>query len=365
MALATELYVAAAQLKGRMPPGLARELASVVRSTNCYYSNLIEGHNTHPWDIERALRGDYDALPAQRNLQLEALAHIEVQKLIDEGAAPSPVVSEEFICWLHREFCKRLPAGLLTVDGGVAVTPGAYRTQHVSVGRHVAPAPNQIPSLLSHFVSAYGGSREASPWLLVEIASAHHRLLWIHPFLDGNGRVARLFSHAMLREYAIGTDLWSISRGLARHAIKYKQELASADEARQGDLDGRGNLSERALTEFCEFFLKTCLDQVSFMGKMLDPSEILGRVTAWSNEEVAANRLPRGSTQLLRQALLEGEIARGAVAEITGYRERQGRTVLAALLQRGVLKSDSPKGAVRLAFPSWVLERWLPALYPN
>ncbi len=42
---------------------------------NCYYSNLIEGHDTHPVDIERALRHDYSDDPRTRNLQLEAAAH--------------------------------------------------------------------------------------------------------------------------------------------------------------------------------------------------------------------------------------------------------------------------------------------------
>jgi Fic family protein len=52
---------------------------------------------------------------------------------------------------------------------------------------------------------------------LVAIAASHHRLLWIHPFSEGNGRVARLLSHALLRRAGVGSPLWSVARGLTCH----------------------------------------------------------------------------------------------------------------------------------------------------
>jgi hypothetical protein len=87
------------------------EVGALVRSMDCYYSNLIEGHNTHPVDIERALRDDYSHEPAKRALQLEARAHVEVQAMLD-GATPepSPGLTETpttavFVTAVHREFC--------------------------------------------------------------------------------------------------------------------------------------------------------------------------------------------------------------------------------------------------------------------
>src|SRR5471030_1626549 len=76
------------QLAGRIHPILRDSIGDLVRSMNCYYSNLIEGHDTHPRDIDRALHKDYSTEPRKRALQLEAVAHIEVQKAIDEGADP-------------------------------------------------------------------------------------------------------------------------------------------------------------------------------------------------------------------------------------------------------------------------------------
>ena len=195
-------------------------------------------------------------------------------------------------------------------------------------------------------------------------AAAHHRFLWIHPFGDGNGRVARLMSHGMLKEWSIGSELWSVSRGLARNVEEYKRRLGDADSPRRGDYDGRGALSEEGLARFCEFFLDVCIDQVRFMQSMLRPEGLLARVRIWCDEEVAVGRLHKEAWKLLREAILAGSFARGRAGEITGYQERRGRAVLNELVERGVLVSDGPKGAVRLGFPVEVVERWIPTLYP-
>jgi Fic family protein len=221
---------------------------------NCYYSNLIEGHQTLPVDIDRPLHDDYAQEPERRNLQLEARAHIDVQRMIDRGEAPSPAVSTEFILWVHREFCRRLPEALLWVENPqsgekLQVIPGELRTRHVKIGRHAPIDPEDIPAFLARFAEAYGSRMLSKVEKVIGVAASHHRLLWIHPFLDGNGRVAWLFSHAWLRELGIGSELWAVSRGLARQVDRYKAHLAAADAPRRGDLDGRGNLTQGGLNE--------------------------------------------------------------------------------------------------------------------
>jgi Fic family protein len=84
--LALDLAARSAGFSRSLPAGVRAALADLVRAMNCYYSNLIEGHDTHPIDIERALEGDYSADPRKRDLQLEARAHIAVQEWIDTGA---------------------------------------------------------------------------------------------------------------------------------------------------------------------------------------------------------------------------------------------------------------------------------------
>jgi Fic family protein len=125
-----------------------------------------------------------------------------------------------------------------------------------------------------------------------------------------------------------------------------------------------GNLSLEALVEFCEFFLRTCVDQVEYMRSILEPSELLRRMEIFTEEEVRAGRLPKGSFPLLREALLAGEFERGQAPAITGHKERIARMVLAQLLESGLLVSAGPRATVRLGFPISVVKRWFPALYP-
>ncbi len=369
--LAFDLARDASELSAQLHPVVRLSVADLVRSMNCYYSNLIEGHNTHPRDIDRALAADYSSDPHRRDLQLEARAHIEVQRRIDERAAelPRPPVSAAFIEWTHREFCARLPETLLVVvnpDTGerVPVVPGKLRSRTVAVGRHVAPAPEDLPAFMGRFEQAYDATRLTKSRRVIAVAAAHHRFLWIHPFLDGNGRVARLMSHALLLDIGIGSALWSVARGLARNSGEYKRLLMAADQPRRNDLDGRGALSQDALIDFCRFFLETCLDQVRYMRELLDPTELQRRMELYVRDEESAERLPKRSFAVLREALLAGELERGRVPTLIDTSERTARRVISALIEKRLLVSASPKAPLRLGFPIDVVERWFPKLYP-
>ncbi len=368
--LVAELINKASALNGQVKPQLANTIGDLVRSMNCYYSNLIEGHQTHPKDIDRALADDFSQEPKKRSLQLEAKAHIEVQRMIDKGEASVNVVSSDYLRWIHRQFCQRLPANLLYVENPqtgkrVDVIPGELRTGDVIVGRHIPPSAEVIERFLRRFEEAYAPKHLSKIRQTIAVAASHHRFLWIHPFYDGNGRVARLFSHAFLKQIGVGSSLWSVSRGLARQVKEYKGLLMAADQERWNDLDGRGNLTARGLHSFCEFFLKICIDQVEFMRSLLEPSQLLCRIELYVEEEIRAGRLLKGSFPLLREALLADSLERGKAAAITGYKERQARSVLNQLVKAGLLVSDTPKGAVRLGFPIDVVERYFPKLYPS
>jgi hypothetical protein len=104
--LALDLAQKSAGFRRSLPPSLVTSLADLVRAMNCYYSNLIEGHDTHPVDIERALKNDYSQDPHKRDLQLEAKAHIAVQKWIDGGGLNGSAIQAQGICEIHRRFCE-------------------------------------------------------------------------------------------------------------------------------------------------------------------------------------------------------------------------------------------------------------------
>ena len=366
--LALELGQRSAGFHRSLPASLLMSLADLVRTMNCYYSNLIEGHATHPVDIELALKGDYSQDARKRDLQLEATAHITVQQWIDAGGLNGRVVTEESIREIHRRFCEHLPADLLTVEDPVTkekaqVIPGALRTRDVRVGQHIAISPGAVPRFLRRFQEVYGGLGTAET--VIAAAAAHHRLVWIHPFLDGNGRVARLLSHAMLLATLKTGAVWSIARGLARSVEAYKSHLAACDQTRRNDLDGRGHLSEEALVAFTQFFLKTCIDQVTFMESLIQPEALRARIMTWAEEEIRPNHLPPKSREILQAVLYRGDLPRADVPGIVGTGERHTRRVVSALLDRGVLVSESTRAPLRLAFPAALASRWMPGLFPE
>lgn len=381
--IAREIVAASARLEGRLSPIVLADIQELLRVVNSYYSNLIEGHNTHPIDIERAMKMDYSADQDKRDLQTESLIHIEVQKKISARLKENPetnVVSQEFLCWIHREFYEQMPERLRWVksDGGKSayVEAGEIRTRQVVIGYHLPPAPESLNRFLERFEEAYNPTTMHGLRPIIALAAAHHRLMWIHPFLDGNGRVARLFTDSYFHRIKLsGYGLWNVSRGLARRSKEYKACLAAADAPREGDLDGRGNLSDRTLTEFCRFFLEVCLDQANYMNGLLSLNNFLERLEKYvslrnvglivDGKGETVKPVHTGVADVLKKIAIAGELSRSEVFQTIRMSERTGRNILKGLLDEGLLISKSEKGAVRLGFPAQTASYWFPDLYPS
>ena len=366
--LAIELATASAGFRRSMPDGVVTALADLVRAMNCYYSNLIEGHDTHPVDIERALKKDYSADPEKRNLQFEAEAHVTVQKWIDEGGLKRRATTAEAILEIHRRFCELLPEELLIVEHPTTkeklpVIPGELRQHDVEVGRHVPVSPGALPRFLAHFEDTYNKLGKSET--ILAAAAAHHRLAWIHPFLDGNGRVIRLMSYATLLDALDTGGIWSIARGLARNVEEYKKHLANCDMRRRNDLDGRGNLIEEALAEFTHFFLESCLDQVKFMEELVQPEKLRARIKLWVDELIEMGQLHEKSGLVLDAILYRGILPRGEVVALLGASTRTASRVVAGLIDHGVVTSESPKAPLSINFPADLASRWMPGLFPE
>lgn len=366
--LAFKLVAKSAGFRNSLPDGVATPFASLVRSMNCYYSNLIEGHDTHPVDIERAMNEDFDSESEKRDLQREARAHVSVQEWIDNEGLTGKAVSREGICEIHRRFVELLPDALLRVEDPstgdpIRIEPGKLRDKDVKVGRLVAISPGAVPRFLHRFEEAYRNLGNAET--VLSAAAAHHRLVWIHPFVDGNGRVARLMSYAMLRDAMDTGGLWSIARGFARSEQGYKSHLHACDSKRRGALDGRGNLSEESLVGFTRYFLETCIDQVEFMSSLVQPDQLRDRILIWAEEEIRAGKLYPKSTTILKAILFRGELPRAEVSTIVGTTDRQARRIVSRLLDAEVITSESPRAPLRIAFPARLTGRWMPGLFPE
>lgn len=381
--MALNVVSRSASLGGQLHPVTQRTVVELLRIINSYYSNLIEGHSTHPVDIERAMHQQYSDDPAKRSLQMESIAHIEVQRLIEGRLIDDPTVNVadvSFLSWIHREFYNRLPQDMRLVKHAdtpetAEVVPGALRERDVVVGRHIGPKASYLVGFLDRFGTFYQSGTHHGLTPIIAAVASHHRLMWIHPFLDGNGRVTRLYTDACFLRFPLaGYGLWNVSRGLSRKRSEYMDALAMADIARRNDYDGRGALSNEGLIGFCRFFFGICLDQIDFMSSLLQLDTLLDRVSAYvelRKSKIISPPHPDYSTirteamDMLQHVLVRGEVHRGEITRLAGLAERTGRMLLAQLLAEGLLISDTPKGHVRLALPPHFAGYLFPRLYPE
>jgi len=368
LAKAHDLARAATQLAG-LP--VAPELRGLLRGMNSYYTNRIEGQHTRPHEIEAALRKDFSADQGLAAKQRLAVAHIEAETAIEQRCVGDPgarwLYSADAVSTLHRELFVRLPAADLMTPEGQPIIPGQLRQREVKVGQHVAPAQGSVPAFIERWAGFYGEVRRGEAALLA-LAAAHQRLGWIHPFIDGNGRVMRLHTHALLSALGYTNGLWSPLRGFARATDRYYVLLAEADQPRRGDLDGRGNLSEHSLVAWIDYVLDVCLDQVRFTAGLLDLSAMERRIAACLafEEETLRSGVRREALRPLHYLFLTGgELERGEFKSMTGLGDRTAVSALSALVKRGLLKSDTPQGKVRFALPLHALRFYFPALWPE
>jgi Fic family protein len=138
--------------------------------------------------------------------------------------------------------------------------------------------------------------------------------------------------------------------------------MEHADMPRQGDRDGRGNLSQRALADFILWFVRVCLDQVTFMASILELDTLARRLRSYVDR---AEQLKPEAARLLEEALMRGQFDRGDAPRITGLPERSARRVTNDVVATGLLTSDTPKGPLSLRFPEPALEILFPRLFPE
>lgn len=349
-----------ADLGGRAHPVTRAALRELLRSMNSYYSNRIEGQSTTPTHIDDALRHNFSAKPEIARLQRIALAHIEAERGLEQEAAAVAPLRADFILLAHRALYGRLEAEDRTTKDDLVLIPGELRHSDVTVGHHVPPAWGSLPRFMEAFTQFYDRARSGDSQLIA-IACAHQRMAWMHPFIDGNGRATRLQTHVAMLPVTQG--LWSVNRGLARDAQNYYSHLAAADAPRQGDLDGRGNLTERGLLQWVDYFIRVCEDQVQYMSETLDLDSMKKKIEALIQFEVAHGRLRPEASLPLYYLFAAGPATRGEFIQMTGLAERTGRALLSELIKRGLVESDTSHAPVRFAFPLFALRFLFPMLY--
>ena len=379
LSLSEEVCIRSAALSGSHNIFILDAIKDLLRKTNSYYSNKIESEGTHPLDIEKAMRKDFSANEYDKRLQLLSLAHIDVQKYIEYSLSNHTdrnIFTKQFILNLHKEFyTKEGMESFLQIkyeDKELQMQAGKLREDDVYVGKHIAPKHSELDSIFHLFESQYKGvySPSTQALKLLYALSSHHRLVWIHPFLDGNGRVSRLFLDAALLSISLdGYGLWNISRGLARQSEEYKKHLSLADMPMQGATDGKGPLSLRGLHYYLKYMLATALDQIAFMHKNLQLNSLGHKIDKFvllsEQGMLNASPLPKYSSSLFKELLIRGEIPRGEVQHIINKSDRTATTLIKTLSQMDYLESDTPKSAIRLKFNAEFASYLMPDLIPN
>lgn len=377
--LAIELISKSAQLSGMVHPITRKAIADFLRPMNSYYSNLIEGHDTHPIDIARALKKDYSEDKEKRNLQFEAQAHIKLKMELENELSLNSneinVTSIPFIKSIHKRFYEHLPEEFkqITNKEGVVkfLEAGEFRTDEVEVGRHVGPYSKNLNLFMERFEAFYNPkalTNKSKIHRVIAIAASHHRLAWIHPFLDGNGRVVRLYSDAFfISEGLDSSGLWSISRGLARTNTDYKSKLANADLKRFNNYDGRGNLSNKMLIEFCVYFLKTAIDQIDYMSKILDISEMLERIHRFSDLMVFKNIFKPQAKIILENVFLKGKITKSEALKITNLSDKTLKLITDKLIEVELIQSvkEGIHSVYYANYPVHFSPYLFPGIYPS
>ena len=382
-----ELYRADAALNETIPESIRSSTEWLLRLVNCFYSNRIEGNSTHPKDLLRTQEKDHDGNETENNDSIvELLAHLEAQiKARKSGVDKSSVVTQRFVKDLHKSFYSGLPNSCLTVkdkDGKIIfdhnnkpmlVCPGEYRSHPVQVGSHIPPDSDKLDSYMGWLETEFDLNKIHGARRIVAVAALHHRLAWIHPFQDGNGRVIRLLTDCYMRCSGFdGYGLWSITRGFGRDTNAYYAALAQADKPRQGDTDGRGALSDSGLLYFTKYFIDTALDQVKYFSGLLEPRKLGIRVDYYF-ELRAKGGLPDSSGKELpllkiaardiyRLLLEKGAMSRGAIIQHLGKGEQTLRPVFKQMQSEGLI-SAKPKRDVEIKLSTTAVEFLFPQLW--
>lgn len=238
--LHARLAVAASQvLIRRMPHDRVSDVHHTTLHANAEYSNLIENETREQYiDAHKSAEAGLDHIGS---IGTDALSAVALQDL-------------------HR--------ALFSPIHTTGLSPGELRNINVRIQRHIPPQWESIPLFLERTNAVYWKKWNNLEHLLIVAAAAHHRLQWVHPFADGNGRCIRLQSQLALRP--LGSHFWSLSRALWHQREKYYEMLSVADTHRTSDLDGRGNLSQQCLTTWCKFFIESCHQEITLAASQFE-----------------------------------------------------------------------------------------------
>jgi len=325
--------------EARILPAQEDELRRKALVGTIHYSTLIEGNELPIIDAERAVKGELEPTTKAKR---ELVNYVRALEWVDERFAAGEITySGDFLKELH---------GILMHDLGV---PGAmfapehegeWRPGEAVVGDqlgnvyHAAPSPNDVPRLINELCvyleqKRVQGNDYPGPILA---GVAHYELTDIHPFADGNGRVARLFVVAILfREGYVSRRLFSAERYYAMDKDGYYDALRSVRR--------NTNNMEQWLLYFADGLAQEFERVADRVRELNGLTQQLARTIQLSrNQEQAVAALTTGDRY---------EISRADYEQLAGIKRTQAKADLAGLVKAGILRAvgSGPSTRYRLA----------------
>ncbi len=250
------------QMRGSTPWPVFLQLKNVFHLLESLASARIEGNHTTLADYIETKMGDAppttDTLREIANIEA-AMSHIE------EAVAPGDSISEALIRSLHAMAVEGLER-----EGDR--TPGAYRGGPVTIAKaeHLPPGHLQVPGYMQDLV-AFMNRADAPKYDLMKVALAHHRFAWVHPFGNGNGRVVRLLTYALLMKYGFRVN--AVGRLLNPAAV-----FCADRERYYGMLAGADTGSDAELEAWCTYVLTGVRDELTKVERLADYNHLKAQV---------------------------------------------------------------------------------------
>jgi Fic family protein len=374
-ALATELLEKIAALNATTNAITRDAIASFLGPVSGYYTGVLEAEEMSPADVISAYQNQLSGHPKTAEAQLKLIAEKAVLGNINSTLADAEndeiPASAGFLKSIHNMYFSSLTEAAnqhqISVGTIPPTRPGEYRDIDLMFGKFWSPYFGSLPFFMSEFENAYDPGSKANKSKIrriINIAVAHQRLSWIQPFSTDNQRLVRLYAEACIRYENLNPNgLWSLARGLARNKTTYFEKLENAGLKRLNAMDGRGNLSNKYLVEFCIFYLNTALGQVKFMLRTLETENMLKRINNFVDLMVSRGNMRSEAKYLLTDVFLKGKISKPDAMRITGTSDKTLKLITDDLIEKQLLTAKK-EGIVMMYYVQYPVV-YAPLLFPG
>lgn len=269
-------YLRRSTIRGSTPAPIFFQLKEIFHILESLGSARIEGNHTTLADyVEHKIRADGGGEVDQ----LKEIENIEgAMDFVEENIKPGSHLTELFIRELHTLTVRGL-------DREGDRNPGSYRTGQVSIAqsKHLPPEAILVPQYMAELV-AFVNRNDPQKYDLMKVALAHHRFGWVHPFGNGNGRVVRLLTYALMIKYGFnvqaGGRLLNPTAVFCNDRDKYYEMLGVADTG-----------TDEGLERWCTYVLTGVLAELKKVDQLTDFSYLMPRILVPAIQHSVERRL--------------------------------------------------------------------------